>query len=309
MQVAVEHAVDQRALERRDQPGLQQRVGVDAGGVHRLDVVEREAAQPLHHQHAPGDQRRVRAGHDDPALVGPGEHVRDVEHVLGLEPEVELLDDRLREQLDQRRRVGERGDGDAADRRGASHDERGDVVAEELRDLRALHLDDDLFAGDEAGRVHLRDRGRRDRHLVERREELLERAAEVDLDDGAHVGERLGRHLVAEQLELGDQLVGEQALAAGDDLAELHVARAEALERPAGAGRSRRGTAGAGTRRRASRRARRQISVMVRARRPSGGTGPARAAAAPRGGCRGGGGRSPTATGSRRDRGPTGRDR
>ena len=68
VQVAVEHAVDQRALERRDEPGLEQRVGVDPGRVHRLDVVEREAAQPLHHEHAPGDQRGVRAGHDDPAL-------------------------------------------------------------------------------------------------------------------------------------------------------------------------------------------------------------------------------------------------
>ena len=61
----------------------------------------------------------------------------------------------------------------------------------------------------------------------------LERAAEVDLDDRADVGERLGRHLVAQQLELGDQLVGEQALAAGDDLAELDVGRAEPLERGA----------------------------------------------------------------------------
>ena len=44
VQVAVEDAVDQRALERRDEAGLQQRVGVDPGRVHRLDVVEGEAA-------------------------------------------------------------------------------------------------------------------------------------------------------------------------------------------------------------------------------------------------------------------------
>jgi hypothetical protein len=34
VQVAVEDAVDHRALERRDQAGLQQRVGVDPGRVH-----------------------------------------------------------------------------------------------------------------------------------------------------------------------------------------------------------------------------------------------------------------------------------
>ena len=57
----------------------------------------------------------MRAGHDDPALAGLASTRGDVEHVLGLEAEVELLDDGLGEQLDQRRRVGERGDRDAPD--------------------------------------------------------------------------------------------------------------------------------------------------------------------------------------------------
>ena len=55
------------------------------------------------------------------------------------------------------------------------------------------------------------------------------RRAEVGLDHQAHRVERLGGHLVAAQLELGDQLLGEQALAAGDDLPELDVRRPEAL--------------------------------------------------------------------------------
>ena len=45
----------------------------------------------------------------------------------------------------------------------------------------------------------------------------------------AHDVEGLGRHLVAALLELVDQLLGEEALARGDDLAELDVGRAEAL--------------------------------------------------------------------------------
>ena len=69
VQVAVEDAVDHRALERRDEPRLQERVRVDAGRVHRLDVVEREPVEALHHQDALGDERGVRAGHDDPALL------------------------------------------------------------------------------------------------------------------------------------------------------------------------------------------------------------------------------------------------
>ena len=144
-------------------------------------------------------------------------------------------------------------------RRGASHDEGGDVVAEELRDPGSLHLHDDLLAGAEPGGVHLGDRRGRDGRLVEPLEQLLERAAEVDLDDGPHVGERLGRHLVAQELELGDQLVGEEALAPGDDLAELHVARAEPLEgHRAGGGRCRHATTAGATRRPASPPARRR---------------------------------------------------
>ncbi len=226
----MEDAVDHRALERRNESRLQERVRVDARRVHRLDVVEREAVEPLHHQHPPADERGVRPRHDDPALLGLREDAGDVEHVLRFESEVELLDDRLREQLDQRRRIRQRRHRDAAHQAGREPGERGDVVAEALRDLRPLHLDHDLFAGAQPGRVHLGDRGRGDRRLVERLEQLLERTAEVDLHHCPHVGERLGRHLIAQQLELVDQLVGEEALAAGDDLAELHVARTEPFE-------------------------------------------------------------------------------
>ena len=116
VQVAVEDAVEHRALHERHEPRVQHRFGVDAGVLHRGHVVPRDAVEPFHHEHASGDERRVRAGHDRRALVGLGEHARDVEHVLRLEAEVELLDDRLREQLDERGRVRERGDRDAADR-------------------------------------------------------------------------------------------------------------------------------------------------------------------------------------------------
>ena len=170
----------------------------------------------------------------------------------------------------------------------------------------SLHLDHDLLAGDEARRVDLRDRRRRDRLLVELGEERLERPAEVDLDHRAHRVERLGRDLVAQELELGHQLVGEEPLAARDDLAELHVARAERLERAAQPSRD------AGTRRRAAAtrtgaipRPPARCASTVRTVRTTGRSDTAAsAAAAPPGGCRPAGGRSPSATGSRRGRAP-----
>ena len=231
MQVAVEDAVEHGALHERHEARVQHRLGVDAGLLHRLHVVPRDPVEPFHHEHAPGHERGVRPGHDRGALLGLGEHARDVEHVLRFEAEVELLDDRLREQLDQRGRVGERGHRDATDEMRREPRHRLDVLAHEPRDLRALHLDDDVFAGAQPCRVHLRDRRRRDRRALERREHVVEGAAELELDDAAHVVERLGRHAVAEQLELGDELFGEQALAARDDLAELDVGGPEVPER------------------------------------------------------------------------------
>ena len=78
----------------------------------------------------------------------------------------------------------------------------------------SLHLHHDLFAGRAAVRrctwaIDAAASGL----AVEAREDGLERAAEVRLDDLPDVAERLGRHLVAALLELVDELVGEEALA------------------------------------------------------------------------------------------------
>lgn len=99
-----------------------------------------------------------------------------------------------------------------------------------MLDLRALHLDDHVLAGVQGGPVDLRDRRRRHRRLLEGGEDGLDRLAQVLLHDPAHRGERLGGHPVAAALELLDQVVGEHAVTGGDDLAQLDVRRAEALE-------------------------------------------------------------------------------
>ena len=96
-------------------------------------------------------------------------------------------------------------------------------------DVGALDLDDDLLPADEAGDVHLGDRGGGERRLVERDEDLVETAAEILLDGAADVIERLRRHLVAAALELADELGRKDAFARRDDLAELDERRPERL--------------------------------------------------------------------------------
>ena len=117
VQVAVEHAVQQRALEERDQArrAAARSVSMPAA-LHPVRVVERRSPESRSITSTRRvTRRRVRPRDHRVRTPVLREHARDVEHVLGLEPEVELLDDRLREQLDERGRVRERGDRDAAD--------------------------------------------------------------------------------------------------------------------------------------------------------------------------------------------------
>ena len=80
--------------------------------------------------------------------------------------------------------------------------------------------------------MDLGDRGGGDRLLGELGEHGFERPTELVLDEAADLGEALRRHLIAQALELGHEIVGEQALERRDDLAELHVGGSEAFERP-----------------------------------------------------------------------------
>ena len=225
----MEDAVHHRAFHQSHHRGPHDGLGVDAGVAHPGDVVEVEAAQPLHHEHPAGHERRMRAGHDVAGLAEIVEHRSDVDHVRGFHPEVEFFHDGLGEQFHQRGRVGQRGDRDAPDEERGEPGHDPQVLADEPGHGGALHLDDDLFAGEQRGRMHLGDGRGGERRLVEAREHVVDAGAEVALDHLADHVERLGGHLIATQLEFVDQLGGEQPFPAGDDLAELDVGRAEAF--------------------------------------------------------------------------------
>ena len=100
-------------------------------------------------------------------------------------------------------------------------------------DQRPLHFDDDRLAGHQRGRVNLRDRRGRERHRREGREHFVERTTQLGFHDRAHIGKRLRGDLIAELLELADELLREQAVATRNDLAQLDVGGSETFEAPA----------------------------------------------------------------------------
>ena len=118
MEVAVENSLDDRAFHERDHGGAYDVLGVDTSVLHSGHVIKVEAVNPLHHERPAGHERGVRTGCDISILPEVMKHAGDVEHVRCLHPEVEFLHDCFGKDLDERRWVGERSNGDAADQKG-----------------------------------------------------------------------------------------------------------------------------------------------------------------------------------------------
>ncbi len=121
--------------------------------------------------------------------------------------------------------------------------EQVEVAGKGAGDPWAQHLDRDLAPVAGHGKMDLRDRGRGDRGVVERREETVERPGEFGLDQTARLipGERRQAILQAREI-LGD-LVAQQIGAGRQDLSELDEARphlgqrrGQPLARPGGGG-------------------------------------------------------------------------
>ena len=94
MQVAVEQAVAQPALEHAEQQRLDQLGTVEARLADGRDVVDADALDALHRQYPLAGQIPVHLRHPDVLAQRGRVHVRDPGvHRLGLEPEVQLLGD------------------------------------------------------------------------------------------------------------------------------------------------------------------------------------------------------------------------
>mmetsp|Transcript_29977 Transcript_29977/g.100211 ORF Transcript_29977/g.100211 Transcript_29977/m.100211 type:complete len:221 (-) Transcript_29977:365-1027(-) len=99
-------------------------------------------------------------------------------------------------------------------RRKGVHDglERKDVAAEGLLGLWVLDLDDDTLAARAQHRaVRLADGGAAERRLLELREDLAQRHAQLLLDDGSDLGKRARRDPVEERLKHVDVQLGHHA--------------------------------------------------------------------------------------------------
>ena len=252
-----------------------------------------------------------------PSCVAPlaANTAREVEHVLGLEPEVELLDDLLGEQLHERGRVGERRDRDAARPATGRATPAPQVGARRARRpvARCTFTTTSSPVTSRAACTWAIDAAASG-CPVELGEHRLERTGPGPAWMTARTSANgSGGTWSRQLLELVDELVGEQALAGRDDLGELDVGGAELAPSPDGsdgrgrpAGRTGRPGAcgGGGTRPR-----RHRVGAPSRAGDDWAGSGGGAAGPAPAGASCGGPRRCRRATASRRARRATEDDR
>ena len=228
MRVAVEEPVP----EDHRHPRLGDQVREPAALVERpvldVDVGELHAVEVLERQHARARVRPVDLRHGDVRV--PGEVVVERVGVARLEPVVELLPDRARELVDELVRVDEveRADALLREPRGLVHQR--EVGLDLARRVRPLHLDGDALAVRQRRAMHLADRCRRQRLLVELGEQALDRLAELLANRPLDVRERERAHVVLQAAQLGDDVGRHDVGPRREQLAELDERRAELVE-------------------------------------------------------------------------------
>ena len=196
VQVAVEQAVPQAALEGAEQQCLDQFGAVETLLADRGDVVDPHSLDAFHGQHALTGELPMHIGHLDIAAQRRGVQARHPGlHRLRLDPEVQLFG----------KVVGEVGD-DVLGRQPPACLGQLDHLGEALEDLqigrhpapdsRALNFDDDVLAGVQGGVVHLGDRRRREWLLLEAGEQLRRIGSEFGLEQFVHLGGIGWRHRV-----------------------------------------------------------------------------------------------------------------
>jgi hypothetical protein len=177
----------------------------------------------------PGDVdcRPIREGDDKPpdvACLPP-----EVDFVVQVVPD--LVDDPQRLIAPQARHH--------AHRASRQQFERLHVALDLALDPGTADLDDDLASVMKPGGVDLSDRGRRERRVVEVREEFGDRFAQIALDFPDSLFGRKGRNVVLKRLKLLDVIVGQEIPAQAQGLADLDEGRAKPRSRCEGRSRER----------------------------------------------------------------------
>ena len=193
-----------------------------------VDVAYVGPFQTLECEHAvrrvtPPDPR-----HRDALVSGevPPERLR----VAGLLLVVELLPDRPGELVHQRVRIDEVECPDALARKTDGGPQQLQIGLDLARRVGPLHLDDDVRAVRQRRAVHLADRGRGDRRLLEAQERALEGEPEIDLHDLLDLLEGNRRDVVLELAQLDDDVRRHEVRAGRQQLPELDERRPELVE-------------------------------------------------------------------------------
>ncbi|MGC4116794.1 MAG: hypothetical protein QM765_19990 [Myxococcales bacterium] len=226
MNTILEHDLE-RAVEQL--PGVVGGVSGDVGDANPLDEAHREELRR-------GDVLVDLRQHEQPRPRL--EVARDLLDVPRLVEEVELLEQRRLELAHDGDGLVRRDLGDAPLEHAREPIEQREIGLHLLANGRALDLDDDLvhLAVDlELRAVRLRDRRRRDRLQVERREVLLDGRAEVALDDLPKLVGRHRRDVRLQLLEGVDDVARDQVWTGRQDLPELDERGPELFEHPLGA--------------------------------------------------------------------------
>ena len=230
MDVAVEEAVEDHALEPGAHSREELRLAVHVGRAQLLDVVDAVAVEALHHEDAPGRQARNDARGDDLGLPVLDHDAVELGHVLrprGGNRAPRGCWPRSPRRCPPGSRARRAPTWPSPSRRAWSTRRSASTTRV---DLRALHLDDDVLPVAQRGRVHLGDGRGRQGLRVDPREHLVRIAPELVAHGALHVREVEGAHAIEAAAKLGAVGLGEEALARGDELPELDVRGAEVLE-------------------------------------------------------------------------------
>ncbi len=229
--VGVEVAVAEHLREEELDARPRQPLEVDAGLDQPVDLADRDPGHPFHDHDFAAAPVPVDLGHLQQR--GIPEISAQLRAVGRLARKVELVRQRLLEFADDVARPETLAVGpQLLDQRRGGAQER-DVLVDHLCDVRSQHLDRDLGAVGQLGKMHLRDRRARHRYAVERPEHLVDGLAVEAHERRDHGVRRERRHPVLQLGELVGDVERNQVATGRKHLPELDEDGPEILEREA----------------------------------------------------------------------------